>query len=211
MRLLLSALALAAGFAAPASATPPFSGWTEQTFSLFSKNDWKAGADVLSVRSDGTVSLLWTALPEPVAAKAASWSWSVSESVPESRLDRKGGDDRNLSVYFIFMPREVAEKNRGARIRTLLGIDEARILMYAWGGNHAQGAILPSPYLGARGRTVALRTASTGSFSENVDLARDFKSAFGSAPTELVGLAVSADSDDTDGQIRAQLSRLSLR
>jgi hypothetical protein len=69
---------------------------------------------------------------------------------------------------------------------------------------------VPSPYLGARRRTIALRQAGTGAHRETVDLARDYQRAFGSAPTALVGLALSADSDDTGTEIMAELSGLRL-
>jgi len=41
-----------------------------------------------------------------------------------------------------------------------------------------------------------------------VDLARDHRRAFGSAPARLVGLAVSADSDDTDSRVVARIAGL---
>jgi hypothetical protein len=57
-----------------------------------------------------------------------------------------------------------------------------------------------------------LRGAETGSFREQVDLAEDYQRAFGAASGQaLVGLAVSADSDDTDSVIDAAIADLSLR
>jgi hypothetical protein len=44
-----------------------------------------------------------------------------------------------------------------------------------------------------------------------VDLLADHQRAFGETPLSLVGLAVSADSDDTDTGIRARLSNLVLK
>ena len=44
-----------------------------------------------------------------------------------------------------------------------------------------------------------------------VNLDRDFAVAFGDGPKVLVGLAVTADSDDTKGRIRASIEGLSLR
>lgn len=198
--------------AATAQAGVPFTAWIEQRFGLFGGNDWQPSQTSVSVLSEGDVSMLWTALPESFATtRAASWTWEVDTSVPRTALDRKGGDDRNLSLYFIFMPPEIAAQNRGAPLRRLLGIEEARVLMYAWGGDHARAEVLPSPYLGARGRTLAMRPAGTGRASETVDLAADYRRAFGEAPTALVGLALSADSDDTGTVIRARLSDLDLR
>lgn len=190
----------------------PFSDWTEQRFAMFSSNDWAQGAGSVGVTSDGTVSMLWTQMPpSDGGARSASWSWSVTQSVVPTALNQKGGDDRNLSLYFVFMPPEIAAANRTAGIRKLLGIEEARVLMYVWGGNHPRGSVIGSPYLGERGRTIALRPAGTGNFTEQVNLAADFARAFGGEVTELVGMALSADSDDTDGIIRAQLSGLQLR
>jgi len=190
----------------------PFSDWTEQRFAMFSSNDWTQGTGSVGVTSDGTVSMLWTQMPpSDGATRSASWSWSVTQSVVPTALNQRGGDDRNLSLYFVFMPPEIAEANRTAGIRKLLSIEEARVLMYVWGGNHPRGSVVGSPYLGERGRTIALRAAGTGSFTERVDLAADFARAFGGEVTELVGMALSSDSDDTDGIVRAQLSDLVLR
>ena len=190
----------------------PFGNWKEQRFSLFSGNDWAQTADGVSVVSDGAVSLIWTPLaPAQGKARKASWRWSVDQSVPATDLTQKGGDDRNLSLYFVFMPGDVAAKNRNASIRKLLSVKEARVLMYVWGGEHARGSVLPSPYLGARGKTVILRKAGRGEHRETVDLADDFAKAFGGAKTTLVGLAVSADSDDTDSTLKASLRGVRLQ
>ncbi|NBT32975.1 MAG: DUF3047 domain-containing protein, partial [Rhodobacteraceae bacterium] len=72
------------------------------------------------------------------------------------------------------------------------------------------GDVLTSPYLGDRGRTIIRRSAGTGSYTESVDLATDYTRAFGGEATALVGLALSADSDDTDSQISARLENLKL-
>ena len=186
--------------------------WTEQRFSMFSSNEFALDGDSLGVRSDGTVSMVWSALPKALWQKReARWDWVVEQSVPATDLTRKGGDDRNLSVYFVFLPTEAAESAQNKGVKALLQNPDARVLMYVWGGNHAQGEILPSPYLGPRGRSVIQRVAGTGSASERIDLARDHRRAFGEAPQNLVGLAVSSDSDDTGTGVRARLSRLRFR
>jgi len=50
-----------------------------------------------------------------------------------------------------------------------------------------------------------------GGFNEKVDLRADYKRAFGSGNVVLVGVAVSADSDDTDSKIVASVSNLVVR
>ncbi|MBE0414381.1 DUF3047 domain-containing protein [Yoonia sp.] len=187
-------------------------GWSEQRLKLFSSNDYTFGTN-LGIRSDGSVSLAWTRLPRSEwGARTASWNWTVEQSVPPTDLSLKGGDDRNISLYFVFLPEDEAETSERAGIRSLLGNDQVRVLQYVWGGNHARGQVIASPYGPAgQGATVALRQASTGTYSEDVDLARDYATAFGGAPGALVGLAVSADSDDTNSNIRAALGGLVLR
>lgn len=209
--LIISAMCLAPAmlFAAPVRFD---GGWQEQKFALFSSNDYALRGSALSVASDGTVSLLWTRLPQTLwPARSASWRWAVAETVPPTDLRTKGGDDRNLALYFVFLPEAEARAAGNASIRKLLDAENARVLVYVWGGPNGQPRLQTSPYLGPRGRTVALRAAGTGQAAENIDLAADFRAAFGSAPSALVGLAVSADSDDTNSRIRARISDLTLR
>lgn len=209
-----AALGGLAALAAGAVAAEPVrfgAGWTEQNFRLLSGNDYGLGGDAVTVRSDGTVSLIWTTLPRRQwGARRAAWRWQVDAGVPPTDLRRKGGDDRNLALYFVFLPEAEAARAQGDGIRRLLNNDAVRVLVYVWGGAHDRGAILESPYLGARGRTVVLRPAGTGAARERVDLASDFARAFGGTAPALVGLAVSADSDDTDSRIVGRVSGLTL-
>ncbi len=185
--------------------------WREQRFSLFSSNDFGLNGDALTVRSNGTVSMLWTRLSEDQwGSQNAAWRWRVDQSVPPTDLTIKGGDDRNLALYFVFLPQAVAEQAQGSDLQDLLDEPDVRVLMYVWGGDHPNGAILPTPYLGERGRTIIRRGARTGAEQESADLAADYEAAFGEPVQSLVGLAVSADSDDTDTRIKAGISRLRL-
>lgn len=187
-------------------------GWREQRLSLFSSNDYNFGRS-LDMVSDGSVSIAWTRVAEENWTKTgASWQWSVDQSVPATNLAQKGQDDRNISLYFVFVPQSEAPKLRGANIRSLLGNDDVRIIQYAWGGSHTRGQVIPSPYGPAgQGVTIALRQAGTGTHSERVNLAADYARAFGGEKGALVGLAVSGDSDDTDSVIRAQVAALTLQ
>src|SRR6056297_3638044 len=201
MRLLalLLSIALSPSAATAAGAVPFDDTWQEQRFSMFSSNRYDFGEDRLTVQSDGTVSLVWARLPE------ASWG------VPPADLRRKGGDDRNLALYFVFLPVAEARAAGRSNIRRLLDADNARVLVYVWGGAEGQPRLQASPYLGPRGMTVALQPAGTGTADEAADLAADHRAAFGTAPGALVGVAVSADSDDTATVIRAEVADLLLR
>ena len=186
------------------------SGWAEQRLQIFNSNDFTFG-NSLGVASDGAVSLVWTRTERADWGRsAASWQWAVDQSVVATDLGQKGGDDRNLSLYFVFLPPDIAEGLQGANIRQLNRNPDVRILQYVWGGAHSRGQIIASPYAPGQGVTIVLRPAGTGAHSESVDLHADFTRAFGGPPGALVGLAVSADSDDTDGQIRGSIGGLTL-
>lgn len=185
--------------------------WKEQGFLRLFSNDYiQSGAD-LGIVSDGTVSLLWKAVPEGLrAAEAASWAWRVDEGVPPTDLGRKGGDDRNIALYFVFTTPDIAasiDPNRAAR---LLRDDNTKALVYVWGGDKARGTVMQSPYHPGL-KTLIRRGAETGSHTERVDLSADYAAAFGGTPGVLVGVGVTADADDTGTVIRAQLSNLTLK
>lgn len=141
----------------------------------------------------------------------ASWGWSVIQSVKATDLTQKGGDDRNLALYFVFMDKKSADRLAGASIRKVLKNPSTRALVYVWGGDYPRGKILNSPYGNGKMKTVIRRTAGTGVFLENVDLSTDYKRAFGQSIGVLVGVAVSADADDTDAKIIAEISNLKLQ
>lgn len=198
--------------AQPSGAIPFDAAWRPVTFPRLTATRYGLGGASLSIAADASSSLIYRPVPEALrGARGARWDWAVSDSVPPTDLSRRGGDDRNISVYFVFMEaRAAARLSPDTAPQRLLANRSARSLIYVWGGNHPQGAVLPSPYLRGRGVTIALRPAGTGSEAVRVDLARDHAAAFGSRPEALVGLAVSADSDDTRSRLRASLSNLIL-
>ena len=186
-----------------------FADWTEQRIKLLSSNDYTQGEDTLSFVSENTISLLWTRLPDSLAkATTASWDWSVSQSVPPTDLSVKGGDDRNIAVYFLWVPTDVVPELEEAEIRSLIGRDDVRVLQYVWGGNNPVGEPIPSPYGDPEtGVTIPLRQADTGEESVTVDLMADFARAFDREdPGALIGMAVSGDSDGTESLIEAEVS-----
>jgi len=184
--------------------------WQTQKFPFQADNDYALNGTSLGVVSDDSVSLVYRRTGDAAAAGSASWTWSVSEGVPATDLSVKGGDDRDLALYFVFSDTATAHELEGASLRSLLGAEKVRVLVYVWGGDSPKGTVLDSPYLGARGKTVILHGSGTGKQSEQVSFDADLTSAFGERPPVLLGVAVSADSDDTDSRIDATISDLTL-
>lgn len=199
--------------AGSATAQPlPFDkNWTEQGFFRLFSNDYRMQGASLQVVSDGTVSLLWRATPVSMqGATRASWGWAVAEGVPATDLSRKGGDDRNLAIYFAWTTPAKAAGLNPKRATALLRDADTRVLVYVWGGDDVRGTLQDSPYLAGM-KTIVLRPAGTGQQSESVDLAADYARAFGGTPGLLVGVGISADSDDTGSTIRASVTAPDLR
>ena len=188
------------------------SGWKEQGFSLFSSNDYTLSGHSMGIVSDGSVSMIFKAVPEADwQARGASWQWAVSRSVAATDLTVKGVDDRNIALYFVFVDSQRAEGLAGGSARRVFNDNSTRTLVYVWGGDYARGAVLPSPFQPGKLMTIASRPARIGNFRESVDLAADFRRAYGTEPGVLIAIGVSADSDDTDGYIAAQISNLILQ
>ncbi|MCB1477991.1 MAG: DUF3047 domain-containing protein [Rhodobiaceae bacterium] len=188
------------------------SGWEAITFRSIPKTRFSLSGDTLRVDADKSASVIYTAVaPGARNARHASWDWTVSASVPPTDLGRKGGDDRNLAIYFVFTDPKTAERlGDNPNIKSLLGKSSSRMLIYVHGGSGQAGSLVPSPYFGGRGTSVIQRPAGTGSHRESVDLASDYERAFASEPGVLVGIAISADSDDTGVQSTATLSPIML-
>ncbi|MCK8464348.1 DUF3047 domain-containing protein [Aliiroseovarius sp. S1339] len=211
---LMKTILLAATLTAQAAAAGPvgFGDWRQHWFARFADVDFTYSPKALDVQANGAVSITYKLLDQSDwDARAAQWQWSVDQTVPATDLRLKGGDDRNLALYFAFLPKAEAERVKGGRnLRRLLKNPNGRVLVYVWGGDHGRGAVLASPYLGARGKTVVLRPSGTGGHAERVDLAADYRRAFGTDPGALVALALSSDSDDTNTVARGQITDLVL-
>lgn len=208
-------LALSLGLAAPAAQaqTLSFSNWQDQRFQLFNRVSFGKSGQTLRIQANDAASMTYSVLPSASwGARAASWNWSVSQSVPPTKLDQRGGDDRNIAIYFAFVPQDVANgMGSNPSLRSLLNNPAGRVLVYVHGGNQGRGTMLRTPYLENRGMVVIRRPAGTGSNSESVDLAADYARAFGGSPEALIAVAISADSDDTGSVIDASVSGLTIR
>jgi hypothetical protein len=186
--------------------------WRAATFRRIPPTTFRLGGDTLEIEAVRSSSLIWRPVPEPLrGARQAAWSWQVTESVPATDLTRRGGDDRNIALYFVFADATAAAGlDPDLPPGRLLARRGVRALVQVWGGSGAPGTILPNPWMRGRGVSVLRRQAGTGSHDERVDLATDHARAFGTAAEVLVGLAVSSDSDDTASRVEARVSRLSL-
>lgn len=183
--------------------------WQVQNLPLKKSVQYAPGGATLGITADSAVSVLFRPLPESLGdARRARWSWRFDQSVPATDLTRKGGDDRNASLYFIFAPRAEAAKLRGLSARKVLGNPSIRAVLYVHGGAQSNGTRFQSPYLQGRGLSIISQSAGTGASSVDAPIRDDFNRAYGAADDILIGVAITSDSDDTKSVIKGAISNL---
>lgn len=163
------------------------------------------GRTVLRVRSEAAASTLTHPLAvDPAQAPKLAWRWKVSNALAGSDFSRKAGDDYAARVYVLF-DYPVDKLALGDRVkislgRTLYGASlPTAAIAYVWGTAQPVGATGPNPYTD-RVRMIVVDSgpAKAGQWREvERDLAADFRALFGEDVPPVVGLAVSADTDNT--------------
>ena len=210
----LSLASLLPALPAQAATGISFSGWQSWTFGGIPATQYGVAGNALSIEANRSSSVLYGVVPTAArAAASASWQWQVSEGVGPTDLAARGGDDRAIALYFVFVDADTAARfgDTTPSMARLMGMGGGRTLIYVWGGSAGRGAMLDSPYLRGRGRTIVLRSAGTGGWTgESVDLVSDYARAFGGAKETLIAIGVSSDSDDTGARNVAGLRNLSL-
>lgn len=209
--ILTGAALLIAGTAAALPAKLPIGpdltalGWKELTFRNIPATSFVGRADgVLEVRADKSSSVLYRAVKgDDVSASKLSWSWRVIDGIPATDLTTRTADDRNLTVHVAF-----AEPGL---LNSIMGMFSpfagGKALNYVWGGDKI--ADFSHPHLPDGAWIFVLRTADekTGAWlSESVDLAADYKRAFGTDAPPVAAIGISSDADSlglkTFGEVR---------
>ena len=193
-------------------------GWRELSNPSKAENAFTAGPEgAIEVISNNSVSTLY----RPVTANlrerpVLTWRWRVEEPAPATDLSAKGEDDCALAVYVGF-PYEPGQASFFERLKRPLVESWAgenapgRVLRYVFCGRHQRGEVVESPYLGSAGFVRFLRPADSPTakwFTEQVDLAADYRQAFGEEPPDPAQIAIQADTDNTRSASRALVADL---
>ncbi|QJE72067.1 DUF3047 domain-containing protein [Aerophototrophica crusticola] len=159
----------------------------------------------VAVSADSAVGFLVRKADKPT--RFLAWRWRVDQAPPATDLRRKGTDDRPLAVT-VFFPRDPGMF--GFVRRAMAGdLPDGRVLSYVWGGLDPAGARFPSPYMGDAGGLVVLQGpgAPTGQWvGACVDLGADYRTAFDGEDPPASYLALSSDSEDSGGTVRAAIT-----
>ena len=207
--------------AAPGAVPPP---WRHQPLPRVARENRfdlvvEDGRTVLRVRSSAAASTLVHPLAvDPARTPLLAWRWKVSAAVAGSDFTHKAGDDYAGRVYVLFdYPSErlrAVDQAKIALARSLHGAElPTAAIAYVWGTAQPVGASGPNPYTDrVRMVVVASGGARAGQWvAVERDVAADFRAAFGEPAPRIVGVAVSADTDNTGETVTAWFGDLQFR
>lgn len=168
------------------------SGWETRVFSR--ATDYRVveqeGRQVLQADCSNAASAFYRRLQVDLRrTPILRWSWRVE--APYDGLDetRKQGDDYAARLYVVI--------DGGAFIW------KTRALNYVWSGSRPVGSLWPNAYA-RQAMMMALRSGpEAGWQEESRDLRQDFRQAFGLEATQVDGVALMTDCDDSRRQGRA--------
>lgn len=183
------------------------------------------GRSVLKVEADASYGNL--VHPVRVAldpAATLAWRWRIERFVEGADLRSRAGDDgaAKLCVFFALPTERLAfgERTRLALARSATGEDvPSETLCYVWDAKEAKGTLLPNAFT-RRIRMLVLESGPAGAGvdgwrGERRNLLADYQRAFadeaGGLQPDIVGVAISADADNTEGHGLAFFSDLELQ
>jgi Protein of unknown function (DUF3047) len=193
-------------------------GWRELANPNKAENAYRAAPEgAIEVVSRNSVSTLYRPVTENIQERPVlTWRWRVDQPAPATDLSMKGQDDCSLAVYVGFPYKSgqasFFERLKRPLVESWAGADApGRVLRYVFCGRHQRDEVVESPYMGSAGFMRVLRptSSSTGKwFTEQVDLAADYRRAFGEEPPNPAQIAIQADTDDTQSTSRALVADL---
>jgi len=156
----------------------------------------------------------------PETARRLSWRWRLDEPNPAADLRRRDGDDSPIKVCALFdlptsaLPFVERQLLRVARLRAGETLPSASVC-YVWDNRLPPGTVLDNAFT-RRIRMIVLRGPEAplrGWVSEQRDVVADFQRLFGDEATTappLVGVAIAADADNTQGRSVAFVTAIGL-
>lgn len=175
---------------------------------------------VLLADADKAYGTLVHPFAKPLALKILSWEWQILTQPTKANLQTKAGDDAGAKLC-AFIQVDESKIGLGTRLalaaaRTLSGEPlPAATLCYVWGTpGEKVGQVFDNPYTD-RVKNIVVRDAATASelIAENRDLQADARKAFGKelpeGPVMITGIALGADSDNTQSKAKALFGKLS--
>lgn len=177
---------------------------------------------VLQADADMAYGTLVHPFSKPVVLNQLSWEWQVLTQPTKANLQTKAGDDAGAKMC-AFIQIDEGKLGIGTRLalaaaRTVSGERlPAATLCYVWGTQGEKiGQVFDNPFTD-RVKNIVVRDTATANelIAENRDLQADARKAFGKelpdGPVKFTGIALGADSDNTESKARALFGRISAK
>ena len=185
-------------------------GWQPLSFSRIERH-----TDYSLVEDDGTVvvkavsnqsasGLTRTLSITPVDYPVIQWRWKVNNILQKGDVTSKAGDDYPARIYitFAFNPDKAGylERLKQEAARLIQGQDVPyRAISYIWGSNSPAGTMIANSYTD-RAMMFVVQSGATRLqqwVTEQRNVYKDYKKAFGEEPTMISGVAIMTDTDNT--------------
>ncbi len=178
------------------------------------------GQRALRVEAQASYGNLVHGFSQPPSQRLLAWQWRVDQPNPNSRLRERDGDDTPLKVCAMFdLPLDAVPFVERQVLRAARRMSDepiaAATLCYVWDANEPTGTELDNAFT-RRLRMIVLRGAGSARSrwqAEERDLHADFLRLFADEATSvppLIGIAVGADADNTQGHSVAHVMALEL-
>jgi hypothetical protein len=153
-----------------------------------------------------------------VEGRILRWRWKGEQALQTSDHTQRATDDAIARVYVTFThpPEQLSlvQRTLDSLIRALYGRSPPHAtLMYLWDGRAAVGTSRRNAYTDrVHNIVVESGSARLGQWlAYERDIDADYRAAFGSAPSQLTGIAVMTDADNTAGTASALYGDITLR
>lgn len=180
------------------------------------------GAHVLKVESDESYGNLVQAMHVQLGERGTlAWRWRVDKLIEEADIKTRGGDDSaaKLCVFFAFDAAKLSlgERTKLAIAHSTTGQDvPTETLCYVWDNKQPIETGLPNAFT-KRIRFIVVQSGNSKLaqwITQRRNLVADYQRMFGDESEgkvpEVVGVAVSADADNTHGHGLAYFGDISL-
>lgn len=138
------------------------------------------------------------------------WQWRIDAPVASADMTQKSGDDYAARVYLTFaVPPDQLSFGTRTKLHLARSIYGAQVpdaaLNYIWDNRHPIGTLQDNVYTD-RARMLVLRSGTSQAgvwVQERRNVLADFRRSFGDINSELRGLAVASDTDNTGEEAHA--------
>ena len=132
------------------------------------------------------------------------WRWKISNVYLQGNAEEKSGDDYPIRIYVIFKydpdKASLGQRIRYGLARTIYGkYPPQSSLTYIWESKATKKRVITSPFA-EEAKMIILEAGADNAgkwLQEEVNIAEDYRKAFGDMPPAIASLAIMNDSDNT--------------